>query len=104
MKEYLTYLIMQKGIQLGFGVGLLQVMKSIQDNTFKWRMAITTMLGSTIVGYVAFHIGETSGIGFMFNAIWTIFSSANTFLIIGVISDKDFAENIIQTFISNKVK
>ena len=88
---------------IGFGVGVLLILKSIRDGKFQWHIALPNLIGAIIMGYIAYEIGN-SRISEYLNIIWTFFVSINSFLIIDIVSEPELVKKLFARYIGEKYK
>lgn len=99
MEHYLAALLAKKGILYGFLVGVMKVMKDAREGKLMWVTALTDLVGSVLIGYVAYEIVSLTEISEVMKIVWTIFTASNAFLVIAVLSDKVLFNKIVDKYI-----
>lgn len=97
-EKLVALLFAKKGLVLGFGIGLMKVLKDIRDGKFKWKTAITDLMGSIIIGYSAYQIVSLTDMTEVMKISWTIFSSANAFVVMAILTDQKVFREIINKY------
>lgn len=97
MSKYLIY--WNKGLIIGLFTGLLKIMYAIRNENFKWKLALTDLLGAMIVGYSVWALSAE----YMQNTSWQIYllvivMSLNSFIVLGFLMNPDLLKTYFKVF------
>lgn len=101
--EKIIVILSSKGTLIGFFAGIVKIMQSIRLGTFKWLIAMTDLVAGALVGYTTWELAMgVETLSSWQQYVLTIFASLNAFIIIGIITDKEFVKNKIEEWTGKK--
>lgn len=99
MENLVTILLTKKGFIYGGLVGSMKLMKDIRDDKFKLVKSLTDLTGSVLIGYASYEVISLTDVSEIVRVLWTLFLSANAFLVVSVLSDKDLFDRIKKKYL-----
>lgn len=99
MEKLLAVALTKHGAFYGLLVGIMKVLKDMRDGKYRTVTALTDIVGSCIVGYVSYEVASLTDIGEYFKVMWTLFMSANAFLVIAFATDKTLFNAVIDKYL-----
>ena len=99
MEKLIAAALTKQGAFLGLLVGIMKVMKDARDGKIRTITALTDLVGSSIVGYVAYEVAGEADISRYLQILWTLFMSANAFLVIAFATDKDLFTSVVKKYL-----
>ena len=99
MIKAILIFFLSKGTYLGFISGLFKVMLDVRENKFKWKIALSDLIGSTAMGYTVYAwAGESETLQAWQVYFITVFMSINAFVVIKIITEPDLVKKLFRTY------
>ncbi len=102
LEKVIGYIFVKKGIGIGLGVGLMKLMHDIRVGGIRKTVMITDLIGAIVMGYAAFEVIALTEISIYLQIIWTVFMSANAFLVVAFITDREFFNEVMSKYLIKK--
>ncbi len=98
MLKILYAILMSKGTAIGLFSGLLKLMQDIRNGVFKWYIALTDIVASTVVGYSVYEwAGESQRLDKWQVIILTIMLSLNAFVVVKILTNPKVVTALFKT-------
>ena len=99
LEKIIAILATKKGILLGLLIGSMKVMADIRNGNVKMATLITDLLGAMVIGYASYEVISLTEVTELLKVIWTLFLSANAFLVVSMLSDKEIIQGFIRKYL-----
>lgn len=100
--EEILAAMFSKGTLIGFLAGVLRILVAIRAGRFVWLIALTDIVGSTLVGNITYEWVSYSGLENWQVLFITCFSSLNAFVILSIITDPKLVNALFSRWIETK--
>lgn len=102
--DSLIELIHDKGIQIGFSMGLLHEFYRLEvlGRKIKWWSFLSHVGASVIMGWLSCKIGTAADLGEVELYCWISFTSLNVFLVVAVFTDRQLIGNLVRRYLEKK--
>ena len=99
MKTILVYLY-AKGTVIGFITALSKLLNDIRTKNFQWRVFITDLLATPLMGYIAYELVKNiDSISDWQKIVFTIFMSLNTFVVLKLATNPNLVKAMIGSWL-----
>lgn len=95
MFEHVLGYVIGKGFYIGSIAGALHVLKAWRDSTFTLKIAITDMVGSTLVGAMMWSVLGGTELSEITKVVVTLIAAIDVFIILAVLTDPSFIKRTI---------
>lgn len=96
--DYLAVLH-SKGFVIGLVMGLFKVMQSFRSGSIRLVFLVTDVIGSTVMGYFTWEVGQSAGLSHPVLFASTAIMSINAFVVVALLANPEIFRAFVRSFI-----